>query len=373
MASRLGLREVPSLADTHDAPSIVAIPAADELLATPFSPGVPETADMASSQPSLEFLDVEAGVEYRATFHVKNKLPRPQRLRVAPLALAAGAGAGAGASAAALARLSPGGVPFSVRFSPPIGGVAPGMTVPVEVLFRMPGTRPPPPTPLARAAAAERRAALEGERARLAAARAGGAALAAVDAAIAAVEAAEGGARDAAAARAAEEAGPAPSYRAEVIVSSECGGELRIPLLARGPRATFSLGGVPLGGPLAFGPVVAGTVTTRTLRLTNDCRARGAIVSLQMLSEEEAAASAAGASRTPRPHAAPATFRVRPMRVALGPAGEGSGEAARPSGTCVTPPPPRAEKFNARAPLFSSPSPPARFIKPLLPPSGALF
>jgi hypothetical protein len=42
-----------------------------------------------------------------------------------------------------------------------------------------------------------------------------------------------------------------------------------------------------------------------------------------MLAEEEAVASAAGASRTPRPHALPPSFRVRPTRVVLGPAGDG--------------------------------------------------
>jgi hypothetical protein len=326
--SRLGLQLVPSLADTHDAPSVVPIPPVEALQATASAPtrrGVPECADMACSQPSVEFLDVEPGVEYRATFHVKNKLARSQRVRVAPLALAAseGAGGGAGAGAAALARLSPGAVPFTVRFSPPLGGVAPGMTVPVEVAFRMPGTVPGALTPLARAAAAERRAALEGERARLVEARAGGAALAAVDAALGAVDA-EAARRAEEAARAAEDAGAAPAYRAEVVVHSECGGELRVPLFARGPRATFTLGGLPLGAPLSFGPVVAGTVATRTLRLANDSRARGAVVSLRMLSEEEGAASSGGgASRTPRPHARPPSFRVRPTRAVLGPAGDG--------------------------------------------------
>ena len=105
---------------------------------------------MLVSVPSIVFHEVEPGCEYRASFTIKNKLTRPQRVRLAPLGPGDGTARSLGATVSAAASLPPGFLPFGVRFSPPQAGIAPGMTVPCEVTFRIPGTVARPLAPLRR-------------------------------------------------------------------------------------------------------------------------------------------------------------------------------------------------------------------------------
>ena len=262
-----------SLQDAAPSPGspAVEIPLMSSLAAPAGTQALESSAgDLLVTPSALEFADVEPGVEYRLTFSIKNRLARPQRVRVVAPALAHPTPRAVGGGVA----------PFSVRFSAPLAAIAPGMTAAVDVVFAVPGSL------------VRKRSPLE----------------ASPDAA-AAEEAAE-----AAAAAAAIEA----IYRDIIVVRSESGGEIRLPVLARTPAPRVFLGDTD-ANTLDFGTVASGSIIARDLIVRNASKNCGALIEASLA----------------LPHATKALLpmRVRPARTLL--AAAGSELSARPNSVAL--------------------------------------
>jgi hypothetical protein len=216
--------------------------------------------DFSVTPATLDFRDVEPGVEYRLSVTIKNRLSRPQRVRALQSAL----------SITSTKPAATGAVPFTVHYTGSSAAIAPGMTVTVDVIFSVPGSIARKLSPLERMSAAESN-----------------------NSALSLGEAAA----DLAAANVLVE----QHYHDVIVIKSEAGGEVRLSVHASAPGPNIILGDDD-SDELAFGPITAGSIATRLLVVRNTSTIRGALISSTM---------------TLPPKATPLPMRVRPQQMLL--------------------------------------------------------